>query len=66
MHKVLERFAAAFPARLPPRAEGELRRILDQELAAAAARPGLALLWRPRLERIAAWYLEEERRRRAA
>jgi ATP-dependent helicase/nuclease subunit B len=65
VHKMLERFATAFPARLPPQAEGELRRILDQELAAAAARPGLALLWRPRLERIAAWYLAEERRRRA-
>jgi len=65
VHKVLERFAAAFPARLPPHPEGELRRILDQELAAAALRPGLALLWRPRLERIAAWFLEEERRRRA-
>ncbi len=64
VHRVLERFAADHPARLPADPEGTLQAILDQELAIAAVRPGLALLWRPRLQRIATWFLAEERRRR--
>ncbi len=64
VHKVLERFAAAHPARLPPDPEAVLQAILEDELAGAAVRPGMALLWRPRLRRIADWFLAEERRRR--
>lgn len=64
VHRVLERFAKSFPDRLPPDADQALHKILEEELEGEAVRPGLALLWRPRLRRIADWVLATERERR--
>lgn len=66
IHRVLERFGQAFPQALGPDAAVVLTRIVEQELTAAAVRPGLTLIWGPRLRRIAEWVLAEEQRRRPA
>jgi ATP-dependent helicase/nuclease subunit B len=53
VHKVLERWLAeggAAPARLA--------QLIDEELAALGERPELAALWRPRVERMIDWTIE--------
>ncbi len=66
VHQILDRFVAQFPDALPPDAEIRLRTLADEIFQkASAARPAVWAYWRPRLERIARWFLEQEQRRRA-
>jgi len=64
VHRVFERFVRALPAALPADAAERLEAIVADELAAAAVHPGLALLWGPRLRRLAGWFLQVEAERR--
>lgn len=65
IHEALDRFLRANPDQLPPDA---LERLLDHGREAfgdALTRPSVAAFWWPRFRRIAEWFLEEERARRA-
>jgi ATP-dependent helicase/nuclease subunit B len=64
IHDALDKFVRAFPGALPDDAE---RALLAHGIAAfgdALARPGVRAFWWPRFERIARWFLAEERVRR--
>lgn len=65
VHDALERFIAAHRDALPDDALSRLialgRQVFDERLA----HPGVRAFWWPRFERIARWFVEEERRRRA-
>jgi len=66
MHAALDAFLRDHRETLPPDA---LDRLLAAGRAAfgdALARPEVHAVWWPRFERVAAWFLEEEGRRRAA
>ncbi|HXV24540.1 MAG TPA: double-strand break repair protein AddB [Alphaproteobacteria bacterium] len=66
VHEILDRFVAQFPDVLPPDGETRLRALAAEAFRqASAARPAVWAYWRPRLERIARWFLEQEQRRRA-
>ncbi len=67
IHKALENFVKLYPAQLPAEAEA-----LDALMTCGRAafgelleRPGVRGFWWPRFERIAKWFLEFERERRA-
>ena len=64
VHQALDEFIKAFPDDLPGDPERNLleigRGIFDSRLT----RPGVRALWWPRFERIAKWFVENERRRR--
>lgn len=62
MRRFLDRHGAAWPAD----AQAELRRAMDQALAAAGLRKALQAWWAPRLERIADWVFKTETERRAS
>ena len=66
VHEALDRFQKAHPGDLPDDAERRLleigRGVFDENLA----HPGLEAFWWPRFERLAAWYVDYERRRRQA
>lgn len=67
VHRILDRFLASFPEALPEDAETRLIGLADEMLQkAGAARPSVWAYWRPRLKRIACWFIAEERRRRPA
>ena len=65
VHDALERFIAAHRGALPDDALSRLialgRQVFDERLA----HPGVRAFWWPRFERVARWFVEEERRRRA-
>jgi ATP-dependent helicase/nuclease subunit B len=66
VHQILDRFVAQYPDVLPPDGEIRLRALAAEAFRqASAARPAVWAYWRPRLERIARWFLEQEQRRRA-
>ena len=65
VHHVLDRFLREYRTAVPNNAEQIFRDIAEEVLRdASAARPSVWAYWRPRLGRIAQWFVEEERRRR--
>ena len=64
IHDVLDRFVAAHPGALPDDAVQRLLALGEDALAEARIHPGVAAFWRPRLERIARWFVDHERTRR--
>ncbi len=67
VHRILDRFLARYREALPEDAETRLMALADEMLReASAARPSVWAYWRPRLERIARWFIAEERQRRPA
>ena len=65
VHHVLDRFLREYRTALPDHAEQILCDLAEEVLRdASAARPSVWAYWRPRLGRIAKWFVEEERRRR--
>jgi len=65
VHDVLERFIDAHRDALPA---DPLRRLLDlgrQVFDERLTHPGVRAFWWPRFERVARWFVDEERRRRA-
>ncbi|MDF2763654.1 MAG: putative double-strand break repair protein AddB-like [Rhodospirillales bacterium] len=65
VHRILDRFVALHPDALPQDAEARLLALADEIFKeASAGRPAVWAYWRPRLERIARWFLEQERERR--
>jgi ATP-dependent helicase/nuclease subunit B len=66
VHKALDDFVAAYPATLPPDAGTHLLEIGQRAFGALLTRPGIWAFWWPRYERIARWFLEQERARRPA
>ena len=66
VHDALARFVAATPGPLPADARARLLAEGRAALAATAAAPSVQAFWRARFARVADWFLEEERKRRAA
>lgn len=64
IHQALDLFLKAYPKELPANAVQALLEIGAQSFGAALERPGVRAFWWPRFERIAAWFIENERRRR--
>ncbi|MDE0387371.1 MAG: double-strand break repair protein AddB [Rhodospirillales bacterium] len=66
IHRILEAFVREHPDALPPDAEVRLLALGRAHFEAAGARPGVLAFWWPRFERIAHWFIAEERTRRPA
>lgn len=66
IHAALERFVAAYPDNLPDDALEQLVAIGKDVFSDTLARPGVRAFWWPRFQRIARWFVEFERRQRAA
>jgi len=64
IHEALDRFVTAYPDALPELAFVELQRLGREAFGTALARPGVETFWWPRFERIARWFLDEEKQRR--
>ena len=64
IHQALDAFVTQFPGALPPDAEARLLALGREKLGALLTRPGIWAFWWPRFERIARWFLAEERARR--
>lgn len=58
VHAVLARFAAGWSAETPEASRARFETEIDRELEAFAAFPEVVALWRPRLLRIGAWFVE--------
>ncbi len=65
VHEALGRFVEKHPGPLPEDALARMLEIGREIFARLAERPDVADLWWPRFERIAAWFVDLERRRRA-
>lgn len=65
VHEALDRFVREMPAALPADALERLLAVGEARLAPVRAFPGLWAFWWPRFRRMAAWFVDEERRRRA-
>jgi len=65
IHEALDSFVSAFPDSLPADAEDRLLDYGRRAFGALLSRPGIWAFWWPRFERIARWFLEQERVRRA-
>ena len=66
IHDVLDRFTRQYPDVLPDDAEQQLLELGHQAFDELMAWPTVRALWWPRFERIAAWFVDWERRRRDA
>ena len=66
IHRILDAFVREHPDTLPPDAEARLLALGWAQFEAAGTRPGVLAFWWPRFERIARWFLAEERSRRPA
>lgn len=64
IHEALSVFVRKYPGPLPHDAVARLIEEFDRQLAASVADQALAVMLRPRLERIACWFVQEERRLR--
>jgi ATP-dependent helicase/nuclease subunit B len=64
IHAALDRFLRSFPATLPADAEARLLALGVDAFGSALERPGVRAFWWPRFERIARWFVAEERARR--
>lgn len=65
IHNALAEFVRRHPRELPAHAEHELRDIGEWTFGPLLSRPSAWAFWWPRFERIAAWFVAEERLRRA-
>ena len=65
VHDALDAFLRAFPDALPEDAYGKLMAIGEAALGRMSERPGVIAFWWPRFERVARWFVEHERGRRA-
>jgi len=65
IHEALGEFVRRHPHALPAHAEQELREIGEWKFGSLLSRPSAWAFWWPRFERIAAWFVAEERLRRA-
>jgi ATP-dependent helicase/nuclease subunit B len=64
IHTALDTFVREFPAELPARAVEILLRHGEVAFGDRLAKPEVRAFWWPRFERIAAWFVEQERERR--
>ena len=64
IHAALDRFLRDFPGALPDDAAERLMAYGREAFGAALDRPGLRAFWWPRFERIARWFVANERERR--
>lgn len=65
IHDALGDFTKLYPANLPDDPEDVMRAIGERHFAPLMQRPEARALWWPRFQRIAAWFAEWERTRRA-
>jgi ATP-dependent helicase/nuclease subunit B len=65
VHDALAKFVKQYPRELPADPEAALIDIAQDCLASLLSRPGAWAFWWPRFQRIARWFVEEEKRRRA-
>jgi ATP-dependent helicase/nuclease subunit B len=65
VHDALAKFVERYPHDLPQSAEAELIEIGREAFGAILSRPGVWAFWWPRFERVARWFVAEERVRRA-
>jgi ATP-dependent helicase/nuclease subunit B len=65
IHRALERFVRECPHAVPTDALARLLAIGREEFGAQMNRPAVSAFWWPRFERIARWFVETERERRA-
>jgi ATP-dependent helicase/nuclease subunit B len=65
IHHALGEFVRHFPRELPAHAELILRDLGEAAFGPLLSRPGAWAFWWPRFERIARWFVAEERARRA-
>jgi ATP-dependent helicase/nuclease subunit B len=65
IHKALAEFVRRYPRDLPVHAELDLLEFGRAAFGALLSRPGAWAFWWPRFERIAGWFIAEERSRRA-
>ena len=61
VHKALEAFAINYPGDLPTDAEAQLLAGIEQVFLEVVSDPSLAAFWWPQMERIAAWYIQQDR-----
>lgn len=64
IHQALERFVTAHPGPLPADALDRLLACGREAFGPALDRPAVWAFWWPRFERIARWFIEQERKRR--
>ena len=64
IHDALDKFINAYPDTLPPDALPQLLRFGQEAFGPALSQPAVWAFWWPRFERIAAWVIDAERRRR--
>ncbi|MBT6093452.1 MAG: double-strand break repair protein AddB [Rhodospirillaceae bacterium] len=64
VHDALDEFIKTFPDTLPDDAERHLLEIGRRHFDSHLTRPGVRALWWPRFQRIAGWFIANERRRR--
>ena len=65
VHHALHQFIATYPTcPLPKNALTNLLKIGDEVFKQEAVRPGILAFWKPRFERIAAWFVDTENARR--
>ena len=65
IHRALERFVREFPQGVPADALERLLAIGRQEFGPQMNRPAVGAFWWPRFERIARWFVDNERERRS-
>jgi len=65
IHAALDRFLAEHKTDLPPDPEARLLEIGREMIAQSLDRPGVWAFWWPRFQRIARWFVDVERNRRA-
>lgn len=61
IHKALEKFLTAYPAALPADAEAKLITLGREVFGDTLATPGVWAFWWPRFERIAHWFVQQDR-----
>ncbi|MFD2204695.1 double-strand break repair protein AddB [Kiloniella antarctica] len=64
IHEALEIFLKRYPDFVPEDGEKQLIAIGEEVFSAVRDRPGIWAFWWPRFQRIAKWFVEEERTRR--
>jgi ATP-dependent helicase/nuclease subunit B len=64
IHDALHRFVSAFPEEMPSDALEQLLAIGRKQFVPLEDRPAAMAFWWPRFEKIARWFVDEERRRR--
>jgi ATP-dependent helicase/nuclease subunit B len=64
LHEILSEFAKAYPDAFPPHAKEELIRFGRAAFAKFADVAAAQAIWWPRFERVADWFVNEERKRR--